>query len=60
MVEEFDVETNKLLLRKTRKPTVLGGEGSWEIEIGEENKKSILNEIIITPNSSKNVKKKNN
>ena len=34
MIEEFDVKSNELLLRKTRKPTVLGGEGDWIIEVG--------------------------
>lgn len=34
MVEEFDLKTNELLMRKTRKRTVLGGEGDWVIEVG--------------------------
>jgi hypothetical protein len=37
MVEEFDVITDELLLRKVRKAsTALGGEAPWEIEIGAE------------------------
>ncbi|KAL0490788.1 dpcd [Acrasis kona] len=36
MVEEFDVNNNKLLVRKWRRPTKLGGEGEWEFEIGAE------------------------
>ena len=34
MIEEFDLKSNELLLRKTRKQTVLGGEGEWVIEVG--------------------------
>eukprot|EP00386_Alphamonas_edax_P014406 GDKI01044286.1.p1 GENE.GDKI01044286.1~~GDKI01044286.1.p1 ORF type:complete len:198 (-),score=51.11 GDKI01044286.1:26-619(-) len=34
MVEEFDAKTAELVLRKTRKPTVMGGEGKWEFEVG--------------------------
>lgn len=34
MIEEFDLKSNELLLRKSRKPTVLGGEGEWVIEVG--------------------------
>ncbi|KAG2388006.1 hypothetical protein C9374_000856 [Naegleria lovaniensis] len=34
MVEEFDLNTNQLLVRKRRRPTVLGGEGEWHFEIG--------------------------
>jgi hypothetical protein len=34
MMEEFDIKTNELLLRKTRRKTTLGGEGEWVIEVG--------------------------
>ena len=36
MVEEFDLNTNQLLLRKRRRQTILGGGGEWVIEIGGE------------------------
>ncbi|KAL9656434.1 hypothetical protein ABK040_005199 [Willaertia magna] len=36
MIEEYDLNTNQLLIRKVRKPTTLGGEGKWEYEIGGE------------------------
>lgn len=36
LVEEFDEKTNVLLLRKSRKPTALGGEGEWKTEVGQE------------------------
>merc|ERR1719401_508715 len=35
MVEEFDERTDVLLLRKTRRPTKLGGEGNWTFEVGQ-------------------------
>merc|ERR1712118_241417 len=35
MVEEYDEKTGKLLIRKTRKPPVLGGEGEWITEVGQ-------------------------
>lgn len=35
MVEEFDEKTDILLLRKTRRPTKLGGEGEWVFEVGQ-------------------------
>merc|ERR1719356_1204964 len=35
MVEEFDERTDVLLLRKSRKPTTLGGEGDWVFEVGQ-------------------------
>jgi len=37
-VEEFDVITDRLLIRKHRKPTTLGGEGKWIYEVGAETK----------------------
>jgi len=35
MVEEFDEKTDVLMLRKTRKPTAMGGEGEWVFEVGQ-------------------------
>eukprot|EP00741_Cyanophora_paradoxa_P005039 tig00000842_g4881.t1 len=35
MVEEFDLQTDELLLRKIRRPTSVGGQGPWVFEIGE-------------------------
>jgi len=35
MVEEFDERTDVLILRKSRKPTTLGGEGTWVFEVGQ-------------------------
>ena len=36
MVEEYDLKTNELLVRKNRKPSQLGGEGEWVFELGGE------------------------
>eukprot|EP00455_Lapot_gusevi_P049059 TRINITY_DN6881_c0_g1_i1.p1 TRINITY_DN6881_c0_g1~~TRINITY_DN6881_c0_g1_i1.p1 ORF type:complete len:220 (+),score=33.27 TRINITY_DN6881_c0_g1_i1:71-661(+) len=39
MVEEFDVETDELLVRKVRRPNALGAFGEWVYEIGQPVKK---------------------
>lgn len=36
MVEEYDVVTDELLLRKTCTPSTVGGEGRWTVEVGQE------------------------
>eukprot|EP00761_Pharyngomonas_kirbyi_P010686 gb/GECH01010707.1/.p1 GENE.gb/GECH01010707.1/~~gb/GECH01010707.1/.p1 ORF type:complete len:104 (+),score=12.91 gb/GECH01010707.1/:1-312(+) len=35
MLEEYDLRTHELLVRKIRTPSVLGGEGEWKYEIGQ-------------------------
>ncbi|XP_053167184.1 protein DPCD isoform X1 [Hemicordylus capensis] len=35
MVEEYDMKTNQLLLRKWREKNTLGACGNWQIEVGE-------------------------
>jgi hypothetical protein len=52
MVEEYDISTNKLLVRKTRKPTTLGGEGDWVFEIGGEVKPFNPINDLFAPSSS--------
>ena len=49
MVEEFDIVTDELLLRKVRKPNPLGGEGEWIIEIGAEQKitRNVDRELLV-------------
>jgi len=39
LVEEFDERTDVLLLRKSRKPSTLGKEGEWTIEVGQAQEK---------------------
>ena len=34
LVEEYDLRSNELVVRKTRRPTALGGEGQWQFEVG--------------------------
>eukprot|EP00388_Colpodella_angusta_P011515 GDKJ01029450.1.p1 GENE.GDKJ01029450.1~~GDKJ01029450.1.p1 ORF type:complete len:175 (-),score=16.49 GDKJ01029450.1:49-573(-) len=36
MVEEYDVVKDELLLRKSRTPSTVGGEGRWTVEVGNE------------------------
>ncbi|XP_038070486.1 protein DPCD-like [Patiria miniata] len=36
MVEEYDLKSNELLVRKWKTKTTLGGAGKWEFEIGEQ------------------------
>jgi hypothetical protein len=40
LVEEFDERTDVLLLRKSRRPPALGGEGEWVFEVGQANEKA--------------------
>eukprot|EP00694_Reclinomonas_americana_P006601 EC796990.1.p2 GENE.EC796990.1~~EC796990.1.p2 ORF type:complete len:207 (+),score=72.15 EC796990.1:39-659(+) len=35
LVEEYDLRTDELVVRKWRRPTPLGGEGPWDYEVGE-------------------------
>jgi hypothetical protein len=36
IIEEYDVITDELLLRKCRRPTPAGGEGEWVTEVGND------------------------
>ncbi|PIK35450.1 hypothetical protein BSL78_27731 [Apostichopus japonicus] len=48
MVEEYDVKTGDLLVRKWKKRKVLGGDGTWEFEVGEQfHASSLLNEDML-------------
>jgi protein DPCD len=51
-VEEFDVKTNEMLMKKTRKKTALGADGEWIIEIGTTSKSFDPYKDAICPNSS--------
>jgi protein DPCD len=52
MIEEFDVVTDELLLRKVRKPTAVGGEGTWEVEVGTESRQGNVDRDLIMESSS--------
>lgn len=47
MVEEFDVVTDELLLRKVRRKPLIGGEGLWVVEVGNETKSVNLDRDMI-------------
>ena len=50
-VEEYDVKTDELLLRKWRQNKGLAGMGKFNIEIGEEAGTSTVNEVSVTDNN---------
>lgn len=54
MVEEYDLQSNQLVVRKFRKPTPFGGEGPWEYEIGNAADNKVFNPDmdLIAPSSS--------
>lgn len=47
-VEEFDLNTHELLLRRVKAPRRLG-EGTWVYEVGEESKRAGDAETVIAP-----------
>eukprot|EP01013_Petalomonas_cantuscygni_P043247 TRINITY_DN8012_c0_g1_i1.p1 TRINITY_DN8012_c0_g1~~TRINITY_DN8012_c0_g1_i1.p1 ORF type:complete len:247 (-),score=24.81 TRINITY_DN8012_c0_g1_i1:165-905(-) len=51
-VEEYDVLTQKLLVRKHRRPTALGGEGVWVYEVGHETKAFCPERDALAPSTS--------
>ncbi|RNF02805.1 DPCD protein [Trypanosoma rangeli] len=53
MVEEFDVITDDLLLRKRRVKTALGNFGDWQVEVGNELRvRSLEKELLVEANGS--------
>ena len=52
MVEEFDLQTDELLLRKRRTKTVLGKEGEWVFEVGEPPARVTIEGDMLRPSSS--------
>jgi protein DPCD len=51
MLEEYDVVTDELLLRKSRKQTAVGGEGPWVVEVGTEARQGNLDRDLIVESS---------
>ncbi|CAH8437603.1 unnamed protein product [Schistosoma turkestanicum] len=48
MVEEYDLSTQNLLIRKFKSQTTLGGDGQWEFEVGEPlRRENLLSEHIM-------------
>eukprot|EP00743_Colponemidia_sp_Colp-15_P004150 GILK01004479.1.p1 GENE.GILK01004479.1~~GILK01004479.1.p1 ORF type:complete len:212 (-),score=37.78 GILK01004479.1:205-801(-) len=51
MVEEYDVQTEELLVRKWKRPTALGGGGEWDFEIGEPPKTFNPDQDLLAPSN---------
>lgn len=52
MIEEFDVITDDLLVRKRRTEKTLGGETPWEFEVGGEQKAFVADRDLMKESSS--------
>eukprot|EP00668_Euglena_longa_P029214 GGOE01036558.1.p2 GENE.GGOE01036558.1~~GGOE01036558.1.p2 ORF type:complete len:206 (-),score=64.71 GGOE01036558.1:179-796(-) len=52
MVEEFDLGTDQLLVRKVRKASTLGREGPWTFEIGSDAKSPTLDANLLVPSAT--------
>ena len=52
VVEEYDVQTDELLVRKRRGKTALGALGEWEYEVGEAPARLTIEGDMLRPNSS--------
>lgn len=53
LIEEYDVVTDELLLRKSRRKPLLGGEGPWTIEVGTEAKvANVDRDLIVESNTA--------
>jgi hypothetical protein len=53
MVEEYNLETDVLIRRAWRKKNSLGGEGQWEVEIGDPESRFLnLDQVGIKESSS--------
>ena len=59
-VEEYDVRTDELLLRKWRQNKGLAGMGKFIIEIGEEAGASTVNDVSVTDNNKELLFRPNN
>ncbi|EAN88480.1 hypothetical protein C3747_10g86 [Trypanosoma cruzi] len=58
MVEEYDVITDELLLRKRRVKNTLGNFGNWQVEVGSEVKtRNLEKELLIEANGSPEIVK---
>ncbi|KAL1511496.1 hypothetical protein AB1Y20_006294 [Prymnesium parvum] len=52
LVEEFDLQTDELLVRKRRAKTVLGKDGEWVFEVGEPPARVTIEGDLLRPSSS--------
>eukprot|EP00667_Euglena_gracilis_P023716 EG_transcript_26923 len=51
MVEEYDVSTDQLLVRKIRKASKLGQEAPWTFEIGSDAKAPTVDSALLVPSA---------
>lgn len=53
MVEEYNCETDVLIRRAWRKKSSLGGEGQWDVEIGDPEEHFLnIDQVLIKESSS--------
>lgn len=52
LVEEYDLQTDELLVRKRRSKTVLGKDGEWVYEVGEPPARVTIEGDLLRPSSS--------
>ena len=52
MVEEFDVQTDALVVRKRRSRTLLGGQGEWSFEVGEPSARVTIEGDTLRPSAA--------
>lgn len=52
LVEEFELQTDELLVRKRRSKTVLGKDGEWVFEVGEPPARVTIEGDLLRPSSS--------
>ena len=52
MVEEYDLQTDALLVRKRRSKTILGAQGEWTYEVGEPPARVTIEGDTLRPSSS--------
>ena len=52
MVDEFDVQTDALVVRKRRSRTLLGGQGEWSFEVGEPSARVTIEGDTLRPSAA--------
>ena len=52
VVEEYDIQTDALVVRKRRTLTMLGGQGDWVYEVGEPPARATIENDTLRPSSS--------
>jgi len=52
LVEEYDIQTDALVVRKRRVKTMLGGQGEWVYEVGEAPARVTIENDMLRPSNS--------